>query len=90
MMNAPILRADLLHDLAFRRHVRAIRSLGDRPLAELLIAVASQPHRMRDLLAEFAGIAPEHLHVAGGDCFPPVTVTVPQWFGGDDDSGAAA
>jgi hypothetical protein len=81
--------ADLVHDLAFRRDVRAVRSLGDRVLAELLLAVASTPHRMRDLVAEFAAIAPEHLHAAGGDGFPPVAVAVPRWFGGDDDRPAA-
>ena len=82
--------ADLLHDLAFRRDVRAVRSLGDRVLAELLIAVKSTPDRMRDLLAEFAAIAPEHLHAIGADDFPPVAVAVPRWLGGDDDGGAAA
>ena len=81
---------DLLHDLALRRNVRAVRSLGDRALLELLIAVASTPNRMRNLVAEFAAIAPEHLSVAGGDDFPPVVVPVPRWFGGDDDGGAAA
>jgi hypothetical protein len=80
----------LLHDLAFRRDVRAVRSLGDRVLAEMLIAVAATPHRMRDLVAEFAAIAPEHLHAAGGADFPPVAVAVPQWFGGDDDGRPAA
>jgi hypothetical protein len=80
---------DLLHDLAFRRDVRAVRSLGDRVLAELLLAVAARPDRLRDLVAEFAAIAPEHLHAAGGDDFPPVAVPVPQWFGGDDDRPAA-
>jgi hypothetical protein len=81
--------ADLLHDLAFRRDVRAVRALGDRVLAELLIAVKSAPDRMRDLVAEFATIAPDHLHAAGGDDFPPVAVAVPSWFGGDDDRPAA-
>jgi hypothetical protein len=74
---------DLLHDLAFRRDVRAVRSLGDRVLAELLLAVVATPDRMRTLVGDFAGISPEHLHAAGGDGFPPVAVTVPRWFGGD-------
>jgi hypothetical protein len=82
--------ADLVHDLAFRRDVRAVRSLGDRVLLELLIAVKSTPDRMRDLVAEFAAIAPEHLHAAGGNGFPPVAVPVPQWFRGDDDDRPAA
>jgi hypothetical protein len=82
--------ADLVHDLAFRRHVRAVRSLGDRVLAELLLAVAAKPDRLRDLVGDFAAIAPEHLHAAGGDGFPPVAVAVPRWFGGDDDDRPAA
>jgi hypothetical protein len=81
---------DLLHDLAFRRDVRAVRSLGDRVLTELLIAVKSSPDRMRELVGQFASIAPEQLNAAGGDGFPPVAVAVPRWFGGDDDGGAAA
>jgi hypothetical protein len=80
---------DPLNDLAFRRNIRAVRSLGDRVLAELLIAVRAKPDRMRDLVGDFAAIAPEHLSVAGGDDFPPVAVPVPQWFGGDDDRPAA-
>lgn len=82
--------ADLLHDLAFRRDVRAVRSLGDRALTELLIAVKSSPDRMRDLVAEFAAIDPQHLCAAGADDFPPVVVAVPRWVGGDDDGGTAA
>jgi hypothetical protein len=81
---------DLLHDLAFRRDVRAVRSLGDRVLVELLLAVVTSPEKMRDLVGDFAAIAPEHLDVTGGDSFPPALVAAPRWFGGDDDGGAAA
>jgi hypothetical protein len=79
----------LLNDLAFRRDVRAVRALGDRPFAELVIALMSADRAdMRDLVRRFAAIAPEHLHAIGGDDFPPAVFRVPHWFGGGDDGAA--
>lgn len=80
----------LLNDLAFRREVRAVRALGDRPFAELVIALMSADRAdMRDLVRRFAAIAPEHLHAVDGADFPPVVFCVPRWFDGGDDGAAA-
>jgi hypothetical protein len=80
----------LLNDLAFRRDVRAVRALGDRPLAELLIAIMSADRpEMRDLVRRFAAIAPEHLHALGGDDFPPAVFKVPHWIDGGSDGAVS-
>jgi hypothetical protein len=70
-----------LYNFSFRRQVRALHRLGERALADLLIASERNPKSIPELIAEFAAIDPDALHVAGGYEFPVILVAAPSGIG---------
>ena len=58
----------------FERHVIRVHSLGPRPLAEMLIEIATatgSPDLIADRLQAYAALDAEIVRAVGGDRFPP-------------------
>ena len=68
--------AQAVADLAFRRRVERLHSLGPRVLGELLTEIGEQRlcrTYLEQRIRQYAGIDPEHLAALGGDRFPVAT-----------------
>ena len=66
--------AEIVSDLAFRRHVERVHSLGARAITELLAELGSE-RSIQNIIDEkverYAAIDPSALAAVGGDDFPP-------------------
>lgn len=68
--------ANLVSDLRFRRRMRTIHALGERPTAELVAELIGRfcdtPAEAELILRRYAALRPEDLEVTGGDQVPPM------------------
>ena len=58
----------------FERLVARVHALGPRPLAEMIVEIATatgQPALIADHVEAYAGLDPEIIRAVGGDRFPP-------------------
>ncbi len=72
-------KTQLLAGSRFEHLVRRVHALGERPLAELLVDIASATHEpglIADRVKSYAALDPEILRALGADRFPPAILAV--------------